>query len=455
MQRKTDIIFLMLTTCILVTLFSGCQRKNEMEINADEILRLKGKYGIASINFFYETVFHEDFDNANLDNLLKWNSTPKIVVVGNPSAAELGYVKNVVSRINKLNLPIKCTLENKIDTNSIEIFFGNVKDVGAYLKADSLIQKDVDTTSHFGLAHTISYDGVLTKAYIGICYNERDTLQFARENIVLEEIIQSLGVIGDSYTYPSSLFFQNDNPAKSFTRLDKDVLSLLYDPAIPMNYPKESFEKDFADVLYHVNTSEKIKVLLKKFPEDLYVSGDVEACFTREELLKHPKEIEVRLNGSIQKEDPVILKRAIESINKISPNLNIRLAQSGALEFDHGIVLNVKQVNWQIEPVQRTIEVVKGRSCMFPKLIKSKVSLSFNGSEKSTKFRQQSIVDALYFSLIQIPQNRLGKNKLFEIRDDTVEFNKYYADLLKVIYSDEFVDGLKLSDFRNIKSTID
>jgi hypothetical protein len=454
MQGKIGIIFLMFTTCVLAILFSACHRKNEMEINSDEILRLKGKYDIAAINYFYETVFHEDFDNTNLDNLLKWNSDPKIVLVGNPSATELGYVKNAISRINKLDLPIKCTLANKSDSNSIEIFFGGVKQLRAYLKADSLIQKDADTTSHFGLARSISYDGILSKVHIGICYNAKDTLTSTRENIVLEEIVQSLGIIGDSYTYPNSLFFENRTWAKYFTKMDNDILSLLYDPAIPANYPRGSFEKDFADVLYHVNTSEKIKGFLKKFPKDLYTSDDVEACFTGGELLKHPKEIEIFLDGSIQKEDPAFVKRAIASINKISPNLNLRLMQTSSAGTAHGIALNFKQVDLQKASIQRTIEVIKGKNCMFPKLIKSKVFLSYNGSEKSRKFRQQSIIDALYFSLVQIPQNRLGKNKLFEIRDDTIGFNKHYADLLRLIYSDEFVDGLKLSDFRNIKSTM-
>ncbi|NIJ52983.1 DUF2927 domain-containing protein [Dyadobacter arcticus] len=454
MPEKIRIIFLIFMTCAMATLFSACGKKKGPEINADEILGLKGRYDMATINYFYETVFHEDFESKNLDNLLKWNSDPKIVLVGNPSETEIGYVKNVIARINKLDLPIKCTLEIKSDANSIEIFFGNVKEVGAYLKADSLIQNDVDTTSHFGMARSVSYDGILSKAYVGIYYNGNDTLHSTRENIVLEEIVQSLGVTGDSYTYPGSLFFQNDNPDKSFTRLDMAVVSMLYDPAIPLNYPRESFEKDFSDELYSINTSEKIKKLLGRFPEDLYTSGDLEACFTGQELLKHPREIWVNLCGSVQNEDSVIVERAIASIHKIVPDLHVRLAPKNVSERDYGIVLNLKHMDQQKEAIHRNIEVVKGDDCMFPKLIKSRVSLSFNGSEKSKKFRQQSIVDALYFSLVPIPQNRLGGNKLFEIGDNTVEFNKRYADLLRLIYSNEFVDGLKLGDFKNIKSTL-
>lgn len=452
MKRKIGFTFLVLTTYYIATSFLSCQSRNE--INSDEVLRLKRKYDIATINYFYETVFHEDFNDAKSDNLLKWNSDPKIVLVGNPSETELGYVKKAISRINRLNLLIKCVLEAKSDTNSIEIFFGNVKEVGAYLQADSLIQKDIDTTSHFGLAYSISYDDILSKVNIGICYNEKDTLRSIRENVVLEEIVQSLGINGDSYTYPGSLFFQNDNPTKSFTKLDQDVLSLLYEPAIPTDYPRVSFEKNFADVLHHVDTKRKIKDLLRKFPENRYSIDDVEACFTKGELLKHPREVGVHLHGSIQKEDSATLKTAIVAINKISPNLNVRLAQSRTSEPDYGIILNLKQINYQEAAIQGTSEVIKGSSCMFPKLIKYKTTLSFNGSEKSRKFRQQSIIEALYFSLVQMPRNRLGANKLFEVREDTVDFNKYYADLLSLIYSEEFVDGLKLTDFRKIKSTI-
>jgi hypothetical protein len=455
MLPKNRFIFLQLIIIVMATLFSACRKEKKMEISSADIERINGKYNAETINFFYETVFHEDFNATDIDNLHKWKANPRISLAGNPSPADTSYVNNAISIINGLALPIKCALSSQKDTNSIEIFFGNVKEVGAYLDAAKVIQKDVDTTHHFGLARSISYDGVLSKALIGICFNENDTRQSVRENIVLEEIIQSLGLTGDSYTYTGSLFFQNDNPAKSFTKLDHDALSLLYDPSIPINYPRKSFEKDFANVLYHVNSDEKIQSLLNKYPKELYSGGDLEACFIDGELLKHPKETAIQLYGSIQKEDYAIVSKAITSINKISPDLKLSLVQSNSAEPDFGIVLNLKQMDQQKEAIQRTVEVIKGKDCMFPKLIKSKVMLSFNGSENSKKFREQSIVDALYFALVQLPQAKLGKNKLFKIEQHSIEFDQYYSDLLRLIYSNEFVDGLKLDDFKRIKSTMD
>ena len=85
---------------------------------------------------------------------------------------------------------------------------------------------------------------------------------------------------------------------------------------------------------------------------------------------------------------------------------------------------------------------------MFQKIIKNRVLLSFNGSERSKKLKQQSLVDVLYLSLMQVKHDQKEAKKLFNFKNGNVEFEERYATLLKLIYSNEFVDGLKISDFR-------
>ena len=47
-------------------------------------------------------------------------------------------------------------------------------------------------------------------------------------------------------------------------------------------------------------------------------------------------------------------------------------------------------------------------------------------------------------------QEQPGTNKLFKVRGSGIEFTPRYANLLKLIYSNEFIDGLKLSDLKEI-----
>ncbi|MFZ4263839.1 DUF2927 domain-containing protein [Sphingobacterium sp. HJSM2_6] len=450
--RKSILIFWILGINFLI-IIAGCFPKHESSISEKNLKLLKGKYDISTLNYFYETVFHEDFNSEKRDNISKWNSNPTIEIVGSQSSEDIAYVKQAIEQVNKINLPIKLSLADTNDSASISVFFGDLKSVCNFLKLDSAFTNDIDNSNHFGLAKSINYDGVIEQAFIGIYFTEKELTHSTRFKVVLEEIVQSLGVVGDSYNYPSSLFFENYNPAKCLTTLDIDVLSLLYEPAISANYTRQLFETNFFDKLYTINTDQKIKNLLEKYPQ---VSlDDVEKCFTSGVLLKHPKEIQIYISGSIQKEDSLTIERAVLSLNKTSPNLNIKFAGLPDIEPAYGIVFVFQKLDKQNVSLRRTIETTTGKNCMFQKLIKSKIVISFNSNEKDEKLRQRSIIDGLYFSLMQIPQAQTRTNELFTIKKNGIDFSPRYANLFKLIYSDEFIDGFKLSDFKKINFSMD
>ncbi|GGG90177.1 hypothetical protein GCM10007415_25740 [Parapedobacter pyrenivorans] len=426
----------------------GCLPSDESTISAKNLNHLKDKYSVETLNYFYETVFHED-GNGKRNIITKWNSNPAIAILGHATEVEIGYVERAISEISELNLPIKCSLAKTSDSASIKLFFGALKEVHAFLKLDSVSISDNDSDEHFGMGRSTAYDGIIEHANVGIYCTEKDLTHSTRYKVVLEEILQSLGIVGDSYNYPSSLFFQNYNPAKSLTPLDVNVLSLLYEPVIHANYTRESFEKDFADELYAVNTHQKIKNLLEKYPQTSY--EDVEKCFFEGVFLKHPKETNLYMYGPIKKEDSLTIAHAISALNKLSPNINLKLAEPPAIEPSHGIILDFRQSDHQKESIKGSNEIIAGRTCMFPKLIKNKVLLAFNTSESAQALRQRSITDAIYFSLIQMPQEPSRTNELFRVKGSGIAFTPRYANLLKLVYSNEFIDGLKLIDFKEIK----
>lgn len=448
---KTQLLYWILGITFLI-IAASCSRNHDPVISAKDLKRLKAKYSPLTLNYFYETVFHEDFSSEKRSNISKWNTDPTIAIIGSPSAQEIGYVKKAIAKINDLNLPIRLSLKGHPDSASIRIFFGHLREVCTFLDLDSVSIAEIDTACHFGLARSTSYDGVIDEANIGIFYAENDPDYSTRYKVVLEEIVQSLGIVGDSYTYPSSLFFENYNYAKSFTALDADILSLLYEQAIPANYTRKAFEANFADELYMVNTKQKIKGLMNKFQGSTL--DEVERCFTKGVLLKHPKEISVQLSGAVNDQDFITTERAIFALNQLSPNLKITLDTISRIELKHGIILSFIPVNSQKEVIRRKIETALGKSCMFQKLIKTKVVLSFRNSRNDETLRQRSIIDAIYFSLVQIPQTQARTNDLFEDKNGKINFFPPYADLLKFIYADECTDGFKLSDFKEIRQDL-
>ena len=91
---------------------------------------------------------------------------------------------------------------------------------------------------------------------------------------------------------------------------------------------------------------------------------------------------------------------------------------------------------------------------MWPKLIKNKIDLSFSPSSKAADLRTRSLVDALYYSLVQLPQAQSLEDSVFAVKGNDIVINERYANLLKAIYSNEMTDGLRLNDYLLIKSSV-
>lgn len=70
--------------------------------------------------------------------------------------------------------------------------------------------------------------------------------------------------------------------------------------------------------------------------------------------------------------------------------------------------------------------------------------------ERAQELRQQSIIEAIYFSLVQLPREPSHTNKLYEMTEAGIEFTPRYANLLKVVYFNEFIDGFHLEDFNQV-----
>jgi hypothetical protein len=109
MYKERHFISWMLGIHILAILTS-CHPKDGSSISSENLKYLKDKYSAETLNYFYETVFHEDFSKKKRDIVIKWSSNPRIAILGDSGEEEMGYVNKAISEINNLNLPIKCSL---------------------------------------------------------------------------------------------------------------------------------------------------------------------------------------------------------------------------------------------------------------------------------------------------------------------------------------------------------
>lgn len=446
--------FLNVTISIAAFLLLCSCGGSETRIQERDLLALKKKYNAAVLNYFYETVFHTDFSRSNIDNLSKWTEDPVISIKGYATSADSMFVREAISEVNGLGLPLKCRLAAAGDSSSIEIFFGTAGTVASYLDLGDLSAMGVDTSSHFGFGRIDSNDGIFTKGRIGICFSPQHTATDGRRKVVLEELAQGLGILGDSYSYPASLFFQNSNPHKQFTDLDKQLLQLLYEPSIPPNYARSYFEEDFADSLYMVNTNEKLMQHFRRLLADSSLIRDVEETFTGDTFFKHPKEVGVFLYGDYTDSDSAIIAAAATALSAISPNLKVFIAKHEASEPDHGIVISFKDDRSQKQAVLLKGQTLVGKSCMNQKIIKNKIDIVFNLTKRSAELRPKSLVDVLYFSLVPMKQTKARSDQLCTISEGKISFNKHYADLIRIIYANEFVDGYNRKAFGGLTSSL-
>ncbi|HWV29949.1 MAG TPA: hypothetical protein VN038_09865, partial [Dyadobacter sp.] len=168
--------------------------------------------------------------------------------------------------------------------------------------------------------------------------------------------------------------------------------------------------------------------------------------------LKHPKEVNVFLFGAFSGQDSATIAEASSELSKLSPNLKVAIARHDTSEPDHGIVISLAENRQQKPSVLHEGKTIAGKSCMYPKIIKNKISLSFNLSDRSKELRQQSLVSSLYFSLVPIKMTKSGINQLYTLANGRISFTRHYADLLRLVYANEFPDGYDRRDFIKLKS---
>ena len=79
---------------------------------------------------------------------------------------------------------------------------------------------------YFGHFHIKTYKHEIQKAHVFI--NTKETSSLRQKHIIREEIVQSLGLINDTYDFKESIFYQGYSEVSAFSRLDEAVIKLLY-----------------------------------------------------------------------------------------------------------------------------------------------------------------------------------------------------------------------------------
>ena len=188
------------------------------------------------IDYFNMIALGSEF-GPDIPILRRWSQPMRIHIKGNPSSYHIEEVKNVVNDIRSIaheNFRIELVEDQGLA--NMFIFFGSQKDYLLHFPDASKYLNDND--GFFMTYHDKDFNTYSGHVFINI---ERNHSKIHR-HITREELTQALGLGNDIPYYSNSIFFESPSDVTSYSKLDKEVIRLLYHPKLVSGLGKQSVE---------------------------------------------------------------------------------------------------------------------------------------------------------------------------------------------------------------------
>lgn len=190
--------------------------------------------------FISDVLSKTEYGNANESRTVRWETSPQMSVFGDLNRHSV-LVKRCVADINSV-LPKNrqiVQLEDDDETATLKLFFISSLDFDDVAKRNGF---EV-VKGNRGFFHVIwneKYE--IVKAYVLIAENRLSGRRLT--HFVLEELTQTMGLVGDSPRIETSLFYESPaqgryGEASRLTPTDKRLIKFLYTHVPPGSFPIE------------------------------------------------------------------------------------------------------------------------------------------------------------------------------------------------------------------------
>lgn len=177
-------------------------------------------YGPAALDCFREIAGAAEF-GGDAGVLHRWEGDLRIAVHGNPTARDLRTLDAVVADLNELIDLVEVTVVAG-DPN-VDIHFVPVEDFASI--EPNYVEGNLGYVYIWWDADGEVYRARILISTTGVTPQERS-------HLIREELTQGLGLLNDSWLYPSSIFYQGWTDTNRYTRLDRLVIEMLYRPEL-------------------------------------------------------------------------------------------------------------------------------------------------------------------------------------------------------------------------------
>ena len=172
------------------------------------------------LSYYLETGLQPEYAKGqNYNFVKKWKTTVIVRVEGSPDDDDREVMRNLFEQLNQVKGFPGIRLAKEGEEPSLIIRFLPKDEYEPYAKA-AIGDELTDGYSLIWFRY-----GIIYEAEIGIV---NDLTRTNKNHVILEEIVQSLGLQDDSYSYPDSLFYQGYNEPQRPSDLDWLLVRFLY-----------------------------------------------------------------------------------------------------------------------------------------------------------------------------------------------------------------------------------
>ena len=177
------------------------------------------------VNYYCRVGLTSEYTNGNvIDYVRKWQKPIVYIIEGTPNPDDLALIERLVTELNLVyGFPGMYPADESDDSVNFTMRF---LDYEEYTSASLAAIGDGYTDGYSSIWFR---GGEITDAEIGVC---NDLSRTNKNHVILEEIIQALGLQNDTYDYPESLFYQGYNEPQWPCELDWFLIRFLYHPEL-------------------------------------------------------------------------------------------------------------------------------------------------------------------------------------------------------------------------------
>jgi hypothetical protein len=195
------------------------------------------------IAYFQEVALGFEFGNTT-PVTRKWVSEMKVFVAGNAQSEALAELSRVISEVNTLvNDGFKITVVSREEDANLFLFFGSKSAYGELYPKEAPLLKGSS-----GLC-TISWNSKNQIIRGHIFIKNENISSVEQRHVIREELTQALGFGKDSPRYMDSVFQSKYTTPTEYAAIDRQLISLLYNPNMHAGLEATESEHVLAKIL--------------------------------------------------------------------------------------------------------------------------------------------------------------------------------------------------------------